>query len=226
MHKRIKSVGGPLRPVVILETIEVEYVSDNEVKEEVKEEAVFVEEVREEVVVQSEEVVSAETRILYDRSFTARLTQIGEDVKDFYSELKNYILSYKGLKSRISWHFDSFNKGREKCIKIQFRGKSMYMYTPLSIEELPEKYHLKDVSDMARYEDVPTALKIKTPRALKYAKELVDILMQKMGVEQGNIPNDEYKPKYKSDDELIEMGLIKVKTTNSTFAALKSGDNE
>lgn len=226
MHKRIKSVSGPLRPVIILETIEIEYQSDNEVKEEVKVEAAIVEEVREEVVVQTEEVVAAETRILYDRSFTARLMQIGDDVKDYYSELKNYILSYKGLKSRTSWHFDSFNKGREKCVKIQFRGKSMYMYTPLSIAELPEKYHLKDVSDMARYEDVPTALKIKTPRALKYAKELVDILMHKLGAEQGNIPDENYILKYKPDDELIAMGLIKVKTTTNTFAALKSDDNE
>ena len=161
------------------------------------------------------------SRIIYDRSFTARLIQSDSSLKDFYAELKNYILSYKGVKSRISWHFDSFNLGREKCVKIQFRGKSMYLYFPLTSAEVSDKYNVTDVSEMSRYEGVPTMFKVRKPRTLKYAKELIDMVMNKLGVEQGEIPNVKYRPRYRTTNSLIGMGLIKVKTTNSAFFAAK-----
>lgn len=165
-------------------------------------------------------------RIVYDKSFAARLSQSESAIKDYYTELKNDILSYKGVKSRVSWHFDSFNKGRTKCLKLQLRGKSMYMYIALPAAELPEKYHVKDMSDKARYKEVPTMLKIRRPRSLKYAKQLVAILMERLGVERGETPNEKYRPRYRSTKSLIDMGLVKVKYTHSTFAAPKSKDDE
>ena len=165
-------------------------------------------------------------RIVYDKSFAARLSQSESAIKDYYTELKNDILSYKGVKSRVSWHFDSFNKGRTKCLKLQLRGKSMYMYIALPAAELPEKYHVKDMSGKARYKEVPTMLKIRRPRSLKYAKQLVAILMERLGVERGETPNEKYRPRYRSTKSLIDMGLVKVKYTRSTFAAPKSKDDE
>lgn len=159
------------------------------------------------------------TRLFYDKSFSARLSLATNQIKEYYSELKNYILSYNGVRSRVSWHFDSFNKGRTKCAKLQLRGKSIYMYIALSISEIPEKYNVQDMSNTSRYADVPTVLKVRKPRSIKHAKELVSMLMEKLGLQQGEIPNENYIVDNESDEALIEKGLIKVKTTNSDFAA-------
>lgn len=176
----------------------------------------------------SEAVVSpvneAEERSRYNKSFTARLCQADDVIKSYYSELKNDILAYKGVKSRISWHFDTFNKGREKCIKLQLRGKSLYMYIALNPADLDEKYHVKDVSGMARYATVPTMLRIRKPRSLKYAKELVAKLMENLGVMRGETPNVQYKIDYKSTEALLQVGLIKIKVSKSNFENINKNE--
>ncbi len=169
----------------------------------------------------------ADERSIYNKSFTARLSQADDVIKSYYSELKNDILAYKGVKSRISWSFDTFNKGREKYIKLQIRGKSLYMYIALNPADLDEKYHVKDVSEMSRYATVPTMLKIRKPRSLKYAKELVAKLMENMGIARGETPNIQYKIDYKSNEALLQVGLIKIKVSKSNFEDInkKDGNN-
>ena len=58
------------------------------------------------------------------RSITSDIIQSEETVKSYYSELKNHILSYNGIKSRISWKFDTYNKGSDTLFKIKLRNCS------------------------------------------------------------------------------------------------------
>lgn len=211
------------------EEVVEEPVSESEpvVTEEVVEQEPVVDTPDETAAVVAEEPVSAPViitppvedneRLIYDKSFVARLSQSDNTIKSYYSELKNEILAYQGVKSRVSWHFDSFNKGREKCIKLQLRGKSLYMYIALNPADVDEKYHAKDVSDKERYVSVPTMVKIKKPRSLKYAKQLVEKLMENMGVVRGETPKVKYKVEYKSTEALIEEGLIKIKVAKNNF---------
>lgn len=224
LRKDNKPEGDPRPDVIIIRTDEVAEETDEEAEDSpLEEETAAAEDDEDSGETDDAMPLVAEdgSRIVYDKSFRARLSQADSVIKDYYTELKNDILSYKGVKSRVSWHYDSFNKGRTKCIKLQLRGKSMYMYIALSASELPGKYNVKDMSDKSRYSDVPTMLKVRKPRSLKYAKQLVAILMEKLGAERGETPDDKYRPRYRSTQSLIDMGLIKVKYTKSTFAAPK-----
>ena len=146
-----------------------------------------------------------------DRSFTARLSQSGDTLKSNYDELKNHALSYKGVRSRVSWAYDSINKGRKKVCKIVIRGKSLNVFFALNPYALPEKYHCKSVGDVSKYASTPTKLKVKSGRSLKYAKELIDLVMSEYQVKQGTVGSEKYAPERMEDAELIEKGLIKVK---------------
>lgn len=148
----------------------------------------------------------------YDRSFTARLSQADELVKSHYSALKNELLSYKGVKSRVSWTCDSFNWGWRKLAKLQIKGKSLVMYLAIDPKTVDEKYHCKDVSDVAKYRQVPTKIKVKSLRSLKYAKELIAKLMMEIGLEQEEVETTKYDVPYQTTETLIALGLIKVKT--------------
>ena len=150
----------------------------------------------------------------YRKSFLARLIQTQNPNQDYYTELKNELLSYKGVKSRVSWNFDSFNKGRKKCAKIAIRGKTLVIYLaldPKDEEKFPTtKYHQFDVGHVARFAEVPFGLKVRSPRALKYAKELIAILMAELGLVKKEIVEEDYHMPYETTDQLVERGLIKI----------------
>ena len=200
---------------------EEEVVEETPVVEEVVEEAPVVEEpVVEEVVEEEPEVVSPVVvdsegnplDIRYSRSVTANIIQGEESVKDFYSQIKNYILSYKGVKSRFSWKFDSFNKGRVHLFKIKVRGKTVKLYCAIAPEELDQARYHYEVTESKQCADVPTALKIKSALGLKKAKEVVDLVMAKLEIVKNPKAQEvDYVAAYPYEDTptLVAKGLIK-----------------
>ena len=53
-------------------------------------------------------------------------------------------------------------------------------------------------------------LKVKSDRSLKYALELIDEVMNKNEIAQGDIPNDDYHLPYESTEALVDRDLVKV----------------
>lgn len=155
-----------------------------------------------------------ETTVVLNKSFMARLSQADEMLKARYSAIKNYILSFKQVKARISWGFDSFNSGRIRLIRIQCKGKNLLMYMALKPDSVDPKYRCKDVGNVSRYEEVPTMIKIKSDRSLKYAKELVDQLMAENSLQRNEKYEDvDYTVPYMETEDLIANGLIKTRET-------------
>ena len=150
--------------------------------------------------------------IRYIKSFNAKLSQSEDVVKDYYTELKNYVLSYKDTHSRVSWHYDAVNIGRDYVLKFAIRGKTLCVYYALDASQVDEKYKVEDAKGK-KFEDVPCLYRIKNDRRLGYAKELIDMLMRKLKVKQGEVPSEDYHIKKESTKALLEKGLIKeVKT--------------
>lgn len=152
----------------------------------------------------------------YRRSFLSRLIQSQGDVQAYYSAVKNKLLSYKGVKGRVSWGNESFHKGRDYVAKINVKAKTLYLYLALpntAVAALENgKYNVIDVSDKKKYENVPTLIKIKGPRKLKYALELIDILCRdRMALsEVKNFEAADYTVPYQSTEALVEAGSIRM----------------
>ena len=203
------------------ETCTCEECACEEVKEEVANEEIAdaekkIDEVAKEVapVVSSIEIDENGVATLeaLDKSFTAKIIQSPEDVKKTYSQIKNALLSLNGVKDRTSWDFESFNKGRLQCAKLNFKGKTLAIYVNLDPNEYSvSKYHHQDVSSSAKYASVPMMIKIKSERAVKYALELIDELAKKHDLEKGSAQNVDYYPENKTNEELMAEGLIKAK---------------
>ena len=148
----------------------------------------------------------------YRRSFMSRLVQSQGEVKEYYSEIKNKLLSYKGVKSRISWGNESFNKGRNHVAKMVAKSRTLYLYLALDPATLEEgAYNFEDMSAKKKYENVPVLIKIKGPRKLKYALELIDKICQE-NLALPNVKNFEptdYIVPYWTTEELVKTGLVK-----------------
>ena len=87
------------------------------------------------------------------------------------------MLSFKRVRSSISWNLDTFFIGRKAVAKIGFRGKTLVMFCALDPDEYANtKYYPKDVSGVKKYEATPMMIKVKSERGVKFAKELIDVM--------------------------------------------------
>lgn len=162
----------------------------------------------------------------YRRSFQSRLIQSQGDVQAYYSEIKNKLLSYKGVKGRTSWGNESFNKGRTYLAKVNAKSKTLYLYLALDPEMVASleegKYNFDDMSSKKKYENVPVLMKIKGPRKLKHALELIDLLCrdQVQLPEVKNFEAVDYTVPYQSTEELVETGAVKMMVAGIPMADL------
>ena len=149
--------------------------------------------------------------VSYRSSFMSRLIQADSDIQDYYTVIKNALLSYKGVKARTSWNYESFNKGRIQCAKLNIKGRTLSLYLALAPEEYnATKYHFVDASGNGKFDKVPMMLKIRSDRALKYAVELIDELMKAHGIEEGTKQNVDYRMPYETTEALAERDLVKI----------------
>ena len=147
----------------------------------------------------------------YRSSYMSRLIQSDEQLKDYYSVIKNALLSFSGVKSRISWSGESFNKGRINCAKVNVKGRSLTVALALNPEDYEgTKYYFKDVSDKPKYDKVPMLIKVRSDRSLKYALELIEEMMDKLDIEFESESLVDYTMPYESTESLVARELIKV----------------
>lgn len=153
--------------------------------------------------------------IKYSKSFLAKLIQSDEETKRFYSDIKNELLSYDGVKSRMSWKWETFRIGRKTLAKLRLRGKTLSLCLALDVKTYMEsKYIVEDLSQIKSFIDTPCLYRIKNNRRLKYSLELISDLMEKNGVTKKDIAKEDYCLLYPYEDTaaLIEKKLIKVLT--------------
>ena len=194
-------------------SVEIEPI-DNE-KQEEEEQPVTASPVVESVEESETQSVGEENsslEIQLSRSFEANLIQADDEVKEYYGELKNLLLSYKGVKSRFSWKYDSYSRGRDQLVKLKIRGKTVYMFIALNPDDYDKARFYQTAVTVKKLLDVPMQVKIKSKLGLKKAKELIEDVMKKFEIEKDNnfVESDyvvEYP--YESDSALIEKGLIK-----------------
>lgn len=166
----------------------------------------------EEDVEELEGEAMAEELTRYNRSYTARVIQADDELKARYSELKNYILAYKGVYNKITWKREAFFVDRRTCVAtFAIRGKTLCLFLPVDPAKFDGTKYKVESRPNAK---LPSMYRIKSDRSTKFAKEMLDIVFAEVGVAE----NAEYKPinfrpVYKSTENLINKGYIKVKTT-------------
>lgn len=150
------------------------------------------------------------------RSYECKLRQADDEIKYYYSEIKNEMLAYARVKSGMSWNGDRFNLGRDTIAKININGKTLCLYLALNPDEYSiTKYHHKYVGDIKAYESTPMMVKVKSNMGLKKAVQLIFEMMEHLKAQRKHRTPVDYVAEfpYKSDEELIAEGLIKASIT-------------
>lgn len=162
------------------------------------------------VIIPVGEEDDADNALTYNRSFEARLIQADDELKNYYSVIKNAILAYKGVNARMSWKYEKYSFKRNPFAKLIIKGKTLCLYLPLDPAEFAEsKYKIEDVSGISQFAETPVLYRIKNDRRLKYAAELIAQVGEKLGVERTDRAEEDYYMPYCGTLTLIERGLIK-----------------
>ena len=116
----------------------------------------------------------------YRYSFLSRLVLAQDPVQNFYTMLKNELLSYKKVRSKVSWGYDQFMLGRNKCARINVKGKTLYLYLPLDPAEFKNgKFKASEPSASIKKQGFTYLLKVRSPRGAKYACEMIRAVLEK-----------------------------------------------
>ena len=154
----------------------------------------------------------AELTTRYKRSFVAKIIESDEDIKKYYSDMKNVILAYSKVRSQINWSNDRFSLGQDSVVKIGIRGKTLCVYLALDCNEFPESiYHQTFAGDTKMYEKTPMMVKVKSHVAVKRAVRLIELLMERLGAVKEEHEYVDYAAQYffRTEEELLAEGLIK-----------------
>ena len=163
-------------------------------------------------------ITEGQERVHYNRSYTAKLCQLANETKEWYTALKNEILSYDKIKERTSWRRETFRIGKNPIARIAVRGKTLCLMVAVEPAGFAgTKYKVEDVSDTANTVDTPTMYRIKSARRLKYAKEMIADIMKELQVNKKSVfePQDYFMP-YEGDMSLIQRGLVKRVVSGTT----------
>lgn len=164
---------------------------------------------------ETEEVVIVDpdtgTTISYRKSFAARLAQSGDSVKLWYSDIKNIIMSFEGVRARRSWKLESFFV-KNKCVaKLSIRGKTLCLYLAVNPSKYNDtKFKVEDVSETKSFANTPCMYRIKRPRRVKYAKQMTAEMLCMFSQPVAGRQYVDYRPAYVSTEKLIEQGRIKI----------------
>ena len=148
--------------------------------------------------------------VRYRHSFSSRLIQAEDALKQSYSQIKNLLLSFSGVRCRVSQSAESFKLARVHLSRLNVKGKALVVELALDPSGFDaEKYHFEDNS--AHCAELPMRMRVRSPRSLRYCLELIGEQMRRMGlVADESYEFVDFAPPYETSEELIGRGLIKV----------------
>ena len=148
--------------------------------------------------------------VRFRTSFESRYIQSGV-LQDYYTAIKNALLSYKGVKARTSWNYEAFNKGRVALAKVNIKGSALLVYLALDPAGYnAKKYHFNDMSEKPKFKGMPMLMKVKSERAMKYTLELIAEMMKVNEIPEGEAQSVDYHLPYETTEQLASRGLVKV----------------
>ena len=152
--------------------------------------------------------------IKYSKSFQAKLIQSDAETKNYYSRIKNELLSYGGVTRRMSWKWEAFRSGRKTLAKLRLRGKTLSVALALDPTEFEDsKYIVDSLAEVKSYADTPCLYRLKNDRRLRYSAELIERVMAENGLSKGLAAEEcDYAGQFpfETTEALIERKLIKV----------------
>ena len=165
-------------------------------------------------------------RLLYSRSFLARLALSDDGTRGYYAEVAKKLLGYEKVKSRVRWSGAAFNVGRTAFAKVAIAGKTLCLYLAIDPGAITGKYKAK-YAGAKKYEKTPAMLKIRSDGALRGAIKAIEACAAALGLIEKPEAGEVEKFPADTFDNLVTRGLIRViKSANAGKNTAAATDEE
>lgn len=148
--------------------------------------------------------------VKYSFSFMAKLIQGEGLVQDFYTDIKNELLAYKGMKSRISWDNETFVLDGKALAKVNINNNALELYYALSPKDYEDtRFIYKDASSDPKYKQTPLKVTIRRYNDMQQALEIIEDLADTFELLRGPDLYEDYHYEYETTNELVSDGYVK-----------------
>lgn len=134
------------------------------------------------IVDEKQSVIIAEEDKYRQRIFAEKVIFADVVLQNAYIVIKNELLSFKGVKSRLSRRADTFTCGGKVICKIAMTNKTMKIFFPIEVKEINGKINVEYKGDVKEYSAVPIMYKVKSVVAGKKALRLVEETAKKFSL--------------------------------------------
>ena len=117
--------------------------------------------------------------------FREKLMTLDGNKRNRYNKVRNRLMSYKKIKQKFSKTVDTYRYAGELVAKISILGSTLRLHLALDPDSYDvNKYHHIDLSSKQKYIFVPFTLKLKGPKSVELAIQLIDELMKGFEIPQ------------------------------------------
>ncbi|MCI8944758.1 MAG: hypothetical protein HFE33_03700 [Clostridia bacterium] len=121
-------------------------------------------------------------------NFEDRIKNADEDTFALYTLIKEHLLSYQGIKNRLSIRCDSYRCCRRLIAKMAIGGSSLKIFLPREVMEEEQysqiKIRFRDLSDTSAYEETPAMVPVKSVVGARKICKIIDIFMERNEIKQ------------------------------------------
>ena len=132
---------------------------------------------------------------------------LAANFNELYSEVKNELLSYEGVVSKIKRDYETFYLNDMPIVKLDVIDGILYAFFALDPTQYKvEEYGHKDVSKDREYRSVPLKLTINSVQSLRHAKMFIRIIRRREGAKAvSNFVRTDYISVYTAKEESFKV---------------------
>lgn len=144
--------------------------------------------------------------------FREKLMTLDGNKRGRYNKIRNRLMSYKKIKQKFSKTVDTYRYAGELVAKVSIIGSTLRLHLALDPDSYDvNKYHHIDLSAKQKYIFVPFTLKLKGPKSVDLAIQLIDELMKGFEIPQDKKYVDQDYAKQVAEELKAEGLLVEVK---------------
>ncbi|MBR3891281.1 MAG: hypothetical protein IKJ30_04330 [Bacilli bacterium] len=114
------------------------------------------------------------------QTFIERIYAADSELKYYYSEVKNELLSYEGITHSIDRKFEIFYHGTKQIAKLSICNGILRLYVDLEPQKYDKRqYNQRDMSNFKCHEKTPLRINVNSLETLRHAKVFIRIIRKK-----------------------------------------------
>lgn len=114
------------------------------------------------------------------KTFIERIYAADSELKYYYSEVKNELLSYEGVTHSIDRKFEIFYHGTKQIAKLSICNGILRLYVDLEPQKYDKRqYNQRDMSNFKCHEKTPLRINVNSLETLRHAKVFIRIIRKK-----------------------------------------------